>query len=161
MYSWSTFGAWRSHEQTWTHKTHHGLKLGEAITFLLIIYSVFGHESNTQMSFCPRTSNPSFGHNLCFRHPNEPCELISNIYVPRSFQWYKEFFNPMSFDPNNRFLKIWKSIGIPIPKVRTHLGVWRSNPWHFFTLSGAWNVTPKLILGLHFCKPLFWSRTQD
>jgi hypothetical protein len=22
-----------------------------------------------------------------------------NIYVSRAFQWYKEIFNPMSFDP--------------------------------------------------------------
>jgi len=39
--------------QTWTHKIHHGLNLGEATTFPLIVYFVPGHKTNTQMSFCP------------------------------------------------------------------------------------------------------------
>jgi len=43
------FGAWTSHGQT---QTHHGLYLGEATTFHLIIYSLHGHGVNTQMSFC-------------------------------------------------------------------------------------------------------------
>jgi len=30
---------------------------------------------------------------------------------PRAFQWYKKLFNPMSFDPCNRPLKIWNSLG--------------------------------------------------
>jgi hypothetical protein len=34
------------------------------------------------------TPDLSFGHNLCFRCPNEQCEPILDIYVPRSFQWY-------------------------------------------------------------------------
>jgi hypothetical protein len=32
------------------------------------------------------TPGPSFGHNLCFRCPNEQCEPILDIYVRRSFQ---------------------------------------------------------------------------
>jgi hypothetical protein len=32
------------------------------------------------------TPGPSFGHNLCFKCPNEQCEPILNIYVPRAFQ---------------------------------------------------------------------------
>jgi hypothetical protein len=47
----------------------------------------------------------------------------------------------MSFDPCNRFLKIRESIGTPIPKVWTHLGVWGFIPLHSSTLPGAWNVT--------------------
>jgi hypothetical protein len=35
------------------------------------------------------TPDPSFDHNLCFRYRNEQCEPILDIYVPRSFQWYK------------------------------------------------------------------------
>jgi len=54
MCRWSTFGARTSHMQTWTHKTHHGLDLGEASTFSFIVYSMLGHGTNTQMSFCPR-----------------------------------------------------------------------------------------------------------
>jgi len=45
------------------------------------------------------TPNLSFGHNLCFKYSNGTCEPISDIYVPIAFQWYKELFNPMSFDP--------------------------------------------------------------
>jgi hypothetical protein len=41
--------------QTWTHKTHHDLDLGEATTFPLIIYFVPGHGTSTQMSFCLET----------------------------------------------------------------------------------------------------------
>jgi hypothetical protein len=70
------------------------------------------------------TFGPSFGHNLCCKCPNGSCEPILNIYVPRAFQKYKEIFNPMSFDPWNCPLKIWKSIGTPTPKVRVHLWVW-------------------------------------
>jgi len=78
-------------------------------------------------------------------------KTILDIYVSRTFQWYKELFNPMGFDPYNCFLKIWKSIGTPIPKVRTHLGVWRFTLPHSPKLLGAWNLT----LGLHsWCAPL-------
>jgi hypothetical protein len=31
------------------------------------------------------TPNPSFGHNLCFRYPNEQCEPILDIYASRAF----------------------------------------------------------------------------
>jgi hypothetical protein len=55
MGSWNTFGAQTNHEQTRTHNTHHGLDLGEATTFPLIVYSVHGHRTSTQMSFCPGT----------------------------------------------------------------------------------------------------------
>jgi hypothetical protein len=48
------FGAQMSHGQTWTHKIHHGPDLGETTAFPLIVYSVPGHGTNTQMSFCPR-----------------------------------------------------------------------------------------------------------
>jgi len=40
----------------------------------------------------------SFGHNLCFKCPNEQCEPILNIYVLGAFQWYKEHHKPLSFD---------------------------------------------------------------
>jgi len=50
------FGARTNHGQTQTHKTHHGPNFGEATTFPLIIYSVSGHGTSTQMSFCPKSS---------------------------------------------------------------------------------------------------------
>jgi hypothetical protein len=51
QYSLSTFGAKTNHGQTQTHKTHHGLDLGEATTFPLIVYSMVGHWTNIQMAF--------------------------------------------------------------------------------------------------------------
>ncbi len=88
--------------------------------------------------------NLSFGHNLCFKYSNGTWKLILDIYVPRAFQWYKELFNPMNFDPWNHSLKIWKSIETPIPKVGAHLEVCGCIPSHLSTFSKAWNVTFEL-----------------
>jgi hypothetical protein len=85
-----------------------------------------------------------FGRNLCFRCLNESCEPILNIYVSIDFQWYKETFNPIGFNPCNCPLKIQESIGTPIPKMGVRLGVWGFMPSHFFTLLGAWDVIPRL-----------------
>jgi len=46
------FGAQTNHNQTQTHKIHHGPNLREATTFPFIIYYVPNHGTNTQMSFC-------------------------------------------------------------------------------------------------------------
>jgi hypothetical protein len=62
-----------------------------------------------------------------------------------SFQWYKELFDQMVFDPCNFSMKIWESIGTPTPKMGAHLGVWGFIPSHFPTLLRPWNV----IIGLH------------
>ncbi len=51
MHSLSTFGARMSHGQTQIHKTHHGLDLGEATTFPLILYFLPLHEAHIQMTF--------------------------------------------------------------------------------------------------------------
>jgi hypothetical protein len=101
------------------------------------------------------TLDPSFGHNLCFRCPNEQCEPILDIYVPRAFQWYKERHKPWSFDLSNRSLKFWKSTGTPSPKVGIALGVWGFTPSHSPTLSGVCDVTPELPLGPHPCNLCF------
>jgi len=69
------------------------------------------------------TPSHSFGHNLCFRCPNEQCEPILNIYVPRAFQYYKKHHKPLKFDPWNRSLKFQESTGTPFPKVGVALGV--------------------------------------
>jgi hypothetical protein len=66
----------------------------------------------------------------------------------------------MSCDPYICFLKIQKSIGTPTLKVGAHLGVWRFIPSHSLALSGAWNMTPGLTLGLHLRKSLPWSQAQ-
>ncbi len=69
------------------------------------------------------TFGSSFGHNLCFRCPNEQCEPILDIYVLRAFHWYKELLKPLSFDSCNCPLKIQESIGTPTPKVELLWGV--------------------------------------
>jgi hypothetical protein len=200
MHSSNTFGVRMSHRQIQTHKTHHSPNLEEATTFPLIVYSMPGHETNTQMSFClgtpkwesqilttwtpttlevhnftcrppiemrfkaklypslrifptvchtppackeieaifdshPLTHNFFLGHNLCLKRLNGSCEPILDIYVSRTFQWYKEL-NLLNFDTSNRFLKIWEFIGTPTPKVETPFGVWGFIPSHFLTLSG-------------------------
>jgi hypothetical protein len=91
------------------------------------------------------TPNPSFGYNLCYKCPNGWCEPILDIYVTRAFQWYKKLFNPLSFGPWNRPLKIWKSTGTLTPNVRVPLGVWRSIPSHSLALSRACDMTPRLL----------------
>jgi hypothetical protein len=77
------------------------------------------------------TPGPSFGHNLCFEHSNGMCKPILNIQVSRAFQWYRELFNPMNFDPYNH------SQWTPTPKVGAHLGMCGFIPSHPFTLLGA------------------------
>jgi hypothetical protein len=72
------------------------------------------------------------------------CKPILHIYVLKYFRWYNEFFNPMSFDPYNRILKILESIVILIPKVGAHFGVCGFIPSHPLTLLEAWNVIPRL-----------------
>jgi hypothetical protein len=96
------------------------------------------------------THDPSFGYNLCFNHPNESCEPIVNIYIPIVFQWYKELFNLMGFDPCNHSLKIQESIGTLSPKVGAHLRVWKVYSLilptlsHTPTLPRTWNLTLRL-----------------
>jgi len=99
------------------------------------------------------THGLSFGHYLCFKCPNDQCKPILNIYVPRSFQWYKEHHKPLSFDPWNHSLKFWESTKTPSPKVGVALGVWRFTPSHFPTLPGECDMTHGLSLGPHPCNP--------
>jgi hypothetical protein len=72
------------------------------------------------------TSDLSSGHNLCFEYPSGSYKPILDIEIPRTFQWYKELFNPMSFDHCDYPLKIRESIEILTPKVGAHLRVWGS-----------------------------------
>jgi hypothetical protein len=45
------------------------------------------------------------GHNFCFEYSNGSCKPITDIYVSRDFQWYKELFNPMNFHPLKYFFE--------------------------------------------------------
>jgi hypothetical protein len=83
--------------------------------------------------------------------------LPINIYILKVFQWYKELFNPMSFDPCNRSLKIRESIKIPTPKMGAHLKCVGS---FLPTLLHCWEHEMWLLsftFGPHLCKPLLWS----
>jgi hypothetical protein len=170
MHSWNTFGVRTSQKQIRTHKTHHSLNLGEANT----LYSMVGHRTSIQMTFCPETPkweswllvvksqigdltpDPSFGHNLCFRCPNGSCEPISDIYIRRASQWFNNSSIHWVLIPA---ITLWR-FGIPIPKVGTPLGVWGFIPSHSLTFPRTWDVTPGLHLGPPPCKPLPWSRAQ-
>ncbi len=55
------------------------------------------------------TPGPSFNHNLCCKCPNGSCEVISDIYTSRPFQWYKKHFYKKCFDPCNGVLNFWES----------------------------------------------------
>jgi hypothetical protein len=99
------------------------------------------------------TPDLSFGHNLCFRHPNGWCKPFLDIYVSIAFQWYKELFEPLGFDPCNHPLNIQESTRTPTPNMGVHLGVWRFFPSHSFALSRHENATPGLNLGPHLYKP--------
>jgi hypothetical protein len=90
---------------------------------------------------------------LCFKCPNEQCEPILDIYVPRAFQWYKKRHKKLSFNPLNCSLKFQESTGTPSLKVGVALGVWGFTPSHFLTLPGVCDVTPGLPLGPHSCNP--------
>jgi len=107
------------------------------------------------------TPGPSFGHNLCFKCPNKQCEPILNIYVLRDFQWYKESYKPLSFDPWNRFLKFRESTRTPLPKVGVALGVWRFTPSNFLTLPGVCDWLPSFLLARTLVTPLPWSWAQS
>jgi hypothetical protein len=104
------------------------------------------------------TPGPSFAHNLCFKCPNEQCEPILDIYASRAFQWYKERHDPLRFDPSNLSLKFGESTGTPSPKVGVALGVWWLTPSHSPSLPGVSDVTPRLPLGSHPCKPFYLGR---
>ncbi len=77
------------------------------------------------------TPGPSFGHNLCFRCPNEQCDPILDIYTSRSFHWYNERNKSLSFDPSKRSLKFRESF-------------WDSNSHQFPTWEFTWECEGSL-----------------
>jgi hypothetical protein len=81
-------------------------------------------------------------------------------HILKTFQWYKEIFNQMSFDPSNCSLKIQKSIGILIPKVGVQLGMCGFIPSHSLAFSWVWMWLPSCISSLHLSMALLWLQTQ-
>jgi hypothetical protein len=87
------------------------------------------------------TPSLSFGHNLCFRCPNERCEPILNIYTSISFQLYEELFKEMGFDPYNCALKVRESFWDSNSQHGSSLGSVRVHAFAFYALLGACEVT--------------------
>jgi len=61
------------------------------------------------------TPSPSFGHNLCFRYPNERCEPILDMYVPRAFQWYKKHLKPLGLTHEIALWRFRNPSGLHLP----------------------------------------------
>jgi hypothetical protein len=98
------------------------------------------------------TPRLSFGHNLCFRRPNEWCEPILDIYTSITFQWYKEHFEERSFDPWNLALKIRDSNSQHGSSL--DLGVWGFIPSHSLHSQEHVMWFPSVLLGPQPCNPL-------
>ncbi len=67
------------------------------------------------------TPGPSFADNLGCRCPNDQCEVISDIYTSRPFQWHQEHPKVRCFAPCCRTLKIQESQRTPNSQL---WGVW-------------------------------------
>jgi len=124
-------------------------QINEGNSWLLVVKSQIG----------TLTPSLSFSNNLCFNYSNESCKPIFDIFISRSFQWYKELFNLMIFGPWNCSLKIQESIKTLIPKVGAHLRVCGFIPSHFPIIPGEWMWPPGYILCPHLFKPLLWLQT--
>jgi hypothetical protein len=88
------------------------------------------------------TPDRSFGHNLCFKCPNEQCEPILDIYTSIYFQWYKYLFKAMGFDPCDCTLKIRESFWDSNLQHGSSLGSVKVHALTLFALSKACEVTP-------------------
>jgi len=96
----------------------------------------------------------SFDHNLCCKYSIGSCKNILDIYISKNFQWYNDVLNPMNLDLSNFSLKIWGSLGTPIPKMGAHLGVCGLIPSHFLELPKVWMWFPGYIFGHQLSMPL-------
>jgi hypothetical protein len=102
------------------------------------------------------TPDLSFDHNLCFKCPNGKWKPILDIYASIAFQWYKELFEEMGFDPCNCVLKIWESIWDSNSYNGSSLGSVRIHALTFFALSGACDLTPQVfLLACNLATPCF------
>ncbi len=102
----------------------------------------------------------SFSHNLCFKCFNGWCELILYIYVSIYFQWYKELFKEMGFDPYNCTMKVWESIWDSNFQHGSSFGNMRVHSLTLFALLGACDLTLGSFSWPATCNPLPWLRAQ-
>jgi hypothetical protein len=88
------------------------------------------------------TPSLSFGHNLCFRCPNGWCEPSLDFYALIYFQWYKELFKEMGFDPWNGALKIGESFWDSNSQHGSSLRSVKVHSLTLFAFMGTCEVTP-------------------
>ncbi len=137
MHSWCTFDARTSHRQTQTHKTPHGLDLGESTTFPFIVFSMHGHKTSTQMSFCPKT-------------PKLKLPKFSKLRFSR-------LWKPITFYVGFRLKWGLKQSCIPRQKLfndmchATCKQVNQGNSWLLMVRSQIANLTPNLSFGHNLC----------
>jgi hypothetical protein len=89
------------------------------------------------------TPDLSFGHNLCFKCSNEQCKPILDTYTSIAFQWYKELFKGMGFDPYNCVLKIRESFRDSNSQHGNSFVSMRVHSLTLFTLPRTCEVTPE------------------
>jgi len=121
---------------------------------------LYAHKSKRFLTFNGWESNwhfdfwLCFSHNLCCKYSNGSCKPILDIYVLKSFQWYKKLLNSMNFDPSNHSLDIQESIRTPTLKVEAHLGMCGFIPSCSPTLPKVWMWLPSCTLNPHLSMPL-------
>jgi hypothetical protein len=100
---------------------------------------------------------PSFIHSLCVKCPNGSCKPILDTYVLRTFQWYKEFFNPLEFWPLQLL-----SENLGVRRDSNSQSSLRSVKVHSLTFSyNCMKCDSKAsLLAFWPCKLLPWLRTQ-
>jgi hypothetical protein len=101
VHNLNTFGVKTNHGQTHIHKTHHNPDLGESIIFPLIVYFVPGHDTNTQMAFCPGTPKWESRNSQSWDSPQlwGPITLFVDLQLKwglkQSYSPYQELSNNM------------------------------------------------------------------
>ncbi len=106
------------------------------------------------------TPSPSLGHNLYFNYPNVSCKPISDIYVPRSFQWYNFCLIQWILTLAIALWRFGSPSGLQFPKRELTWECGGSFP-HTLPHSREHEIwLSSFTFGLHLHKPLNWSRAQ-
>jgi hypothetical protein len=99
------------------------------------------------------TPNLSFDHNLCFICPNGSCKPISDIYVPRAFQWHRNASIQWVLTPAIALWRFESPPGFQLPKWEFP---WECEGWfpHILLHSREHEMwLPSFLLGPHSYKP--------
>jgi hypothetical protein len=102
------------------------------------------------------TNNPFFGRNLCFRYSNGLCEPILDIYVSRTFQWYKEFLIQWILTLEIALWRFMSPTKLQVPKWEPTWECVGSFPHIFLHFREYEMWLPNFTFGSHLCKPLPW-----